>query len=268
MRFPAAALLLLFLCPAPAQVPEDLRILVTNDDGIDSAGLRALVKALDPLGEVIVCAPEQNCSGASQSSVGFSEALKVSERRIEGAELARAVAGKPVDAAAFGVLELGKERKFDLIVSGINAGANVGLVAHYSGTVGAALEGARRGLPAVAVSLEARGGDVEAAAAFTARFVSELMARGPAKGIVYSINVPAGKPEQVEVTPMGGMYLDLDGFAPQSDGAWRGKSALRREAPEGSDTHAYFAGRISIAPLRVDWSDTAEVARLRDWKLQ
>lgn len=271
MRIPAAALLLslLGLLPPqePAPAPSGLRILVTNDDGIDAAGLHALVKALDPLGEVVVSAPEQNCSGASHSSVAFGEALQVGERTIEGAELARAVSGKPVDAVAYGVLELGKERKFDVVVSGINAGSNVGLVAHYSGTVGAAVEGALRGLPSVAVSLERRGGDIEAAAAFTARFVARLMAEKPAAGIVYSINVPAGKPGEVAVAPMGGMYVDLDGFAQQADGAWRAHPVLRREAPAGCDTQAYFDGKITVTPLRVDWTDSAEVARLGGWKL-
>lgn len=253
--------------PEPAPPTASLRILVTNDDGVDAPGLAALVKALDPLGEIVVCAPEQNCSGASQSSVSFGEALRVSERVLEGAELARAVSGRPVDAVAFGVLELGRERGFDLVVSGINAGANVGLVAHYSGTVGAALEGARRGLPAVAVSLESRDGDLAHAAAFAARFVAEMMAQGPAANLVYAINVPAGRPTAAVAALMGGMYLDLRGFEPRGDGTWRAVLAPPGAMPAGSDSAAYQAGQISITPLRVDWSDTAELRRLQGWKL-
>ena len=133
---------------------QDYRILVTNDDGIESPLLHNLVANLASLSrvEIVVAAPDQNQSGSSQSSVGGP--LIVEKVSIEGATEAYSISGRPADAVRFAVVQLQTPNKFDLVISGVNRGANVGNVSHLSGTVGAAMEGVYHGLPAIAVSQE------------------------------------------------------------------------------------------------------------------
>ncbi|MAF64578.1 MAG: 5'/3'-nucleotidase SurE [Planctomycetes bacterium] len=260
--------------PASAQAGEEAaRILVTNDDGWDSDGLAALVASLMKLGEVVVCAPLQNRSGASHSAEIFRGEHALREVTVEGASEAWAVDGTPSDAVTFALTSLGGERGFDLVVSGINAGANVGEVAHYSGTVGAALEAVGLGVAAIAVSQEAPRGFADTAR-FTADLARRLLTEGADAGVVYSVNVPrhrAEGPQPVAVAPMGGRFLRVAGvrISDPVDGqsSFRAELEFGREAPEGSDTRAFFAGAITITPLRFDWTDTASLERLRKWEL-
>src|SRR5262245_17061334 len=188
------------------------RILVTNDDGVEAPGLKALVAELARVGEVWVSAPDANRSGASHSTAMMAKPLEVTEHKIEGAVRAVGVSATPADSAAFGIIELGRERSFDIVVSGVNAGANVGLVSHYSGTIGAAMEGARNGLVAVAVSAD---GSPALAARFTARFVQKLLDEKVKPGLVYSINVPVlpadARPKVVSARMGPGNFL-ISGF--------------------------------------------------------
>ncbi len=126
------------------------RILVTNDDGYESPGLRSLVAELATFADVVVSAPAGNRSGSSQSMGSLGGALEVERVEIPGAAVAYAINGTPAMAATFGLLELGREKPFDLLVSGINQGANVGKVSHLSGTVGAAMQGVYLGVPSIA----------------------------------------------------------------------------------------------------------------------
>lgn len=254
------------------QEPATYRILVTNDDGIDTPGLIALVKAMSAVGEVVVTAPDGNRSGASQSSKVFSETMIASPREIEGATEAWALSGTPSDCAAYGLIALAGERGFDLVVSGINRGSNVGEVAHYSGTVGAALEGGMRGIPSIAISEESRIKDHSVSAEFTARFARKLLEEGGTPGIVYNINVPSAKPEGVTVAPMGGLYLGIEGFSreEQEDGGFHARAKIKwnNSPPEGSDTAAYRKNHISIAPLRVDWTAHELLATVAAWDVK
>lgn len=283
LRLPVPFMLLpLFLSLAPTppvehgvQQSRAYRILVVNDDGIESAGLTALVKELSVVAEVVVCAPEGNRSGSSHSISVLSEPLTVVERNIDGATYACAVSGTPADAANFGILKLGAEKPFDLVVSGINAGSNVGNVAHYSGTIGAAMEAAYRGVPAIAVSQSSRSRDYSLAARFTARFVGELRKHGPAAGIVYSINVPAAIDEakrSAAPARMGGSYLGVSGYTETKaeDGKAVYRAVVRRNstAAPDSDTYAFQRGRITITPLRFDWTDEGVLGKLRSWRLE
>lgn len=273
------ALALLFLgfqqepAAAPTPVPEAdaLRILIVNDDGIDTPGIAALVKAFAPMGEVIVAAPDGNRSGASQSSHVFSEIMVAAPREMDGATEAWALSGTPADCAAYGVIALGGERGFDLLVSGINRGSNVGEVAHYSGTVGAAVEGGMRGIPSIAISEDSRIQDHSVSAEFTARFAAKLLEEGGSPGVIYSINVPSAEPKGVKVAPMGGLYLAIESFArkDEEDGTHKAKARIQwnRNPPPGTDTAAYMEGYISVAPLRVDWTDHALLEEVAGWGL-
>jgi len=251
------------------------RILVTNDDGWDAPGLKAVVAALAEVGEVVVCAPSDNRSGASHSTEVLGGEHEARPTQVEGAAQAWAVEGTPSDSVSFGVLGLGAERGFDLVVSGINSGPNVGEVAHYSGTVGAGMEAVGLGVAAIAVSQSDRR-DYEPAARFTARLARKLLSEGAAPGVLLSVNVPSfegdgDETQPVVVAPMGGRFLKLRGFSnkEQDDGSLRFRARLgfNRDAPEGSDTAAFLSGAITVTPLRFDWTDSAELERVAGWGL-
>lgn len=259
---------------AAAPATRAWRILVTNDDGIETKALAELVTALAEHAEVVVCAPDGNRSGSSQSVQAWSAAMTVREAAVEGASQAIAVGGSPADAVHYGLVELGKDKPFDLVVSGINQGANVGDLAHYSGTVGAAMEAVYRGVPAIAVSQGGRSRDYAFSADFTARFVAQLQTRGTRPGVVYSINLPSGVAADVNgvaVRPMGGSYVTTRGWSErETEGGQPGAMAQlgrTRSAPKGSDTEAFNAGYITVTPLQFDWTDTAALADLGKWKL-
>lgn len=252
--------------PVPTRAP---RILVTNDDGIDSPGLAALVVELAKVGEVVVAAPRQNCSGSSHS-VRIRGPLRVVSHKVAGAKEAWAVDGTPADAVRFGILGIGKDSRFDMVVSGINRGANVGLVAHYSGTVGAAMEGVYQGVPGIAVSEASSQRDHGIAARFVARFVKELWSRGSPPGIGYNINVPGGSEAElrgVVVARMGGSFIHVRDYSKTGDETHEARVDVLRDGPRGSDTKAFFAGMITVVPIRLDWTDDRAVDRLREWKL-
>jgi 5'-nucleotidase len=248
------------------------RILVTNDDGVEAPGLKALVRELARVGEVWVSAPDTDRSGTSHSTTMMRRPLEVTDHKIEGATRAVGVTGSPSDSATFGILELGKDKTFDIVVSGINAGANIGLVSHYSGTIGAAMEGARNGLVSVAVSAD---GGYDIAARFTARFVQKLFDEKVKPGLVYSINVPAlpadAKPKVV-CGRMGPGNFAFSGFQKKSDE--QGKAIYAPvpvkpgPAEDGTDTKAFLGGAITVTPLRFDWSDEEAVAELNQWELK
>jgi 5'-nucleotidase len=251
------------------------RILVVNDDGIDSGGLAALVRELAKDAEVWVSAPEGNRSGASLSSDGWGKPMSLAEHTIAGAERACAVGGKPVDATHFGLFGMLPDGKaFDLVVSGINHGANVGTLSHYSGTVGAAMAAAHLGLPAVAVSQHHELPDYDFAARFAARFVALLREKGARTGVVYSINVPKGTADAIEgVVParMGGDPFAVSKYVEHEDAdgekTCRGVIAPGGAPPAGSDTAAFQAGAITVTPLSFDWTDEAALAELAGWGL-
>jgi len=256
------------------EAPRRWRILVTNDDGIQSKALAELVSALAGHADVVVCAPDSNRSGSSQSVQAFGRPMTVKETAMPGASTAYAVGGSPADAVCYGVVALGADRPFDLVVSGINQGANVGEVSHYSGTVGAAMEGAYRGIPSIAVSQGGRWQDFSFSAHFTARFVEELRRRGARRGVVYSINVPTARAEDlagVAVRPMGGSYIAVEGFTPpEGDGdvlSVRSNLRFHRDAPEGSDTAAFLESYVTVTPLRFDWTDRDALSDLLSWEL-
>jgi 5'-nucleotidase len=254
------------------------RFLVTNDDGWEAPGIAALVRELQRHGEVVVSAPAANQSGSSQSWGALGQPLRVSRVAIEGAAQAWAVEGTPAVATAFGLLQLGGDRPFDLVVSGINRGANVGDVAHVSGTVGAAMQAASLGVPAIASSQDSLAPDYAVTALYTARFALAALEQNLAPGLVLSINVPAkvatgSVKAKAQALPMGRGYLEITSFAelqPASgaEGAlWRPSLRLLEPSQElaGSDTGAYLDGEITVTPLSFDWTARGQLDWLRSW---
>ncbi len=259
-----------------AQAPRDpgsggLRVLIVNDDGIDSPGLAALVRAFDPHGEVVVAAPTTNRSGSSRSIGLFSGRLAVERRELPGADEAWAVDGTPVDACNFGVVALARDEGFDLVVSGINEGANVGAFVHYSGTIGAAMEGAAHGVPAVAVSMD-RGADADAAAAWTVAFARAWLEHDPDPGVVPSIEWPArpaADAAEAVATRLGPAPIRVARWERRrdEDGAEFVVPRFERLTPDElrDDTAAFAAGRVTVTPLLLDHTAEAARAAMEAW---
>ena len=264
--------LVVFLISSPVLTAQEYRVLVTNDDGINSPLLGPLVRELSrlPEVEVVVSAPEENQSGSSQSSIGRT--LVVTPATIEGASAAYSVRGKPADAVRFGIVELGKEKDFDLVISGINRGANVGEVSHLSGTVGAAMEAVYQGVPAIAVSQEVRDVDTETSAKFVAQLATLYKDKGAPDGVVISINIPAGDLAGVAIRPMGDSYLKASAYHLQEEDEAQLSYELEfsRVATDNprTDTYAYQQRYITITPLKFDWTAYEFLEQARNWNLK
>lgn len=179
-----------------AQAP--YRILITNDDGVRAPGILALAKALQPLGELTIVAPAENQSGKGHS-ISITDPVYVDPVSLAGGIESLAATATPASCVKVALLALMKERP-NLVVSGINRGYNLGMTTYVSGTVGGAREGALQGIPAVASSLDVRGGtDYEAAAKHTAEIVAIVKAHGLPAGVFLNINVPAGPSKGVRM---------------------------------------------------------------------
>lgn len=165
-----------------------MRIMISNDDGIFAPGIAALTKAFCEAGhEVIVCAPDGQRSAASHS-LSIGKPVTVKEVQLEGAAQAFAIGGTPVDCVKLGLSVLRKD--CEAVISGVNCGYNVGTDILYSGTVGAAMEGAICGVPALAVSQPHARKDYTQAAALAVQVFEKMMADRPAPYTIWNLNYP------------------------------------------------------------------------------
>jgi 5'-nucleotidase len=255
-----------------------VRILLTNDDGISAPGLQAARRALVELDgiEVDVIAPDSNRSAIGRG-ITTRAPLTVEEVSFEDGRVGYATDGTPVDCVRFAELGLVGGRP-DLIVSGINHGANLGDDITYSGTVAAALEGIILGIPAVALSQQSSAGglgyvsgkfDFTVGAAFTAQLVSCLIEESMPEATLINVNFPTGDPAGVEVTKLGKrIYNDELKLVEEKDGrrhyeiyGWQ----PGYEEIEGTDLHAVANGRIAVTPIHFDLTDHGGLERLRSW---
>jgi 5'-nucleotidase len=243
-----------------------MHILLTNDDGIFAPGLAALYRQLLPLGEVMVVAPVDSQSGASHS-VTFFEPLAC--RKVEIADLFTGfgVYGSPADCVKLACMELHKG-PVDLVVAGINNGANVGVNVYYSGTVAAAMEAAFLRIPSVAVSLAVGPNmDFDQAAKLGVGILTKLMPLH--HGDVVNINIPplsCGAPKGVRVVPQatGGFH---EYYIPREDGQsaiyYQLAGGAHRPENDPADTTALADGFITVTALRADMTDHAKTRALR-----
>ncbi len=262
-----------------------MRVLITNDDGISAKGLQALRRALVELPEleVSVIAPDSNRS-ATARSITTRSPLWVQEVEFDDGSMGFATDGTPVDCVRFADLGLIGDSKPELIVSGINHGANLGDDITYSGTVAAALEGIVLGIPAIAVSQQSgaremdfrlgREFDFEIAAAFTAELVRGVAAQPIPDDTLINVNCPAGEPSGVEVTHLGKrLYNDELKLVDDDDDGGRRRYEIYGFEPsfedeEGSDLSAIAQGRISVSTLHFDLTDREGLETLRSWDLE
>ena len=240
-------------------------ILVTNDDGVHAPGLRALMAALDPLGEVHVVAPDREVSACAQS-LTLKSPLRA--ERIE--ERVHAVDGTPADCVNLAFVKL-LPRRPDLVVSGINRGGNLGEDVFYSGTVGGAREGTFFGVPSIAVSLAARAEtDYAPAASFSARLAAVVLEKGLPERTLLNVNIPPGAPAEAAITVQGRRQHEgtiFEGLDPRRRPYyWIEEGKDNWHSDEMSDIHAIRRGLISITPLQSDTTHHATLAAFRAWE--
>ncbi|HEX4562974.1 MAG TPA: 5'/3'-nucleotidase SurE [Solirubrobacteraceae bacterium] len=262
---------------------EMLGVLLTNDDGIEAEGLQAMRAALRGVEGVnlAVIAPDGNRSAMARS-ITTRRPLWVAEVPFDDGSVGYATDGTPVDCVRLASLGLIEGFSAEIVVSGINHGANLGDDITYSGTVAAALEGVVLGLPAIAVSQQSgaraldfrfQGGfRFDAAAAFVARVVERIEEVPLPPATLLNINVPAGEVEGVEVTRLGKrIYTDELKLEHEEEHRRRywvyGSDPGFRDEP-GTDLAAVAAGRIAVTPLHFDLTHMPGIEALKKFDLE
>jgi 5'-nucleotidase len=254
-----------------------MRILLSNDDGILAPGLAAMRKALSALGHVDVVAPATAQSAAGHG-ITVDGPLAVQRVHVEGNFFGYGVEGRPADCVKLAVAEL-LDTQPDLVVSGVNDGANVSINVLYSGTVAAAAEGALLGFPGVAVSLkQGTERDFKQAAKLALRVIKRLLDEGLSGGQLMNINIPdltPGPPRGVRVVPQATRTM-ADTFVRQVapdelDYYWlEGLDFARAEHPADNDLDAIHEHYIAVTPLQFDMTQYTLLDQLKriDWKLE
>ena len=245
--------------------PYNLRmnILIANDDGYLAPGIAALVRACEGLGHIDVIAPEQNASGTS-NALTLTRPLSVFKTRSPAGQEVHVVNGTPSDCVHVAMSGL-LERRPDLVLSGINNGANMGDDTVYSGTVAAATEGFLFGVPAIAFSQVEKGwGELEAAAAAARSIIDQVLSRAQPGPWLLNVNIPnradaASRPRVI--TRLGRRHASepvIRQTNPRGEPIyWIGPAGDAKDAGEGTDFHATTQGHVSITPLQIDLTDHA-----------
>jgi len=249
-------------------------LLITNDDGVQSAGLLVLKRSLEQIGEVAVFAPDRNWSAAGHSRL-LHDPLTVRSVSLSDGSTVFTSDGTPSDCVALALMGL-VPRRPDLVVSGINRGPNVGSDVTYSGTVAAAMEAVLFGLPAMAISLDGYANwDFGYAAEFARRLVQEVARRGLPAGVLLNVNVPnrpAGEIQGVAMTRLGRrIYRDELELVEESEDSRRYRMAGQLPTGElipGTDLAALAAGHVSITPLHLDLTEHRFLEEMRQWELR
>ncbi|BEU02488.1 5'-nucleotidase SurE [Agarivorans sp. OAG1] len=244
-----------------------MTILVSNDDGIHAPGIQCLAQCLKQLAPVLTVAPDRNCSGAS-NSLTLENPLRI----VHLDEQTISVKGTPTDCVHLAINELVDELP-ELVVAGINAGANLGDDVLYSGTVAAAMEGRNLGLPAIAVSLVgSEGKHYQTAAEVTLKLIKQLREHALPSNQILNVNVPDLPMEQikgVKVTRAGSRHR-AEVMVKQQDPRghdiyWLGPPGEKQDAGEGTDFHAVAQGYVSITPLTIDMTAHSFIGKLDTW---
>ncbi|UCG28701.1 MAG: 5'/3'-nucleotidase SurE [Bacteroidales bacterium] len=250
-------------------------ILVTNDDGIQAPGLKALVEVVSEFGNVVVVAPIESQSGMSHA-ITTKQPLRISVREDSPALKAYAVKGTPVDCVKLAMNQL-LSRKPDLLVSGINHGSNASVSVVYSGTMGAAIEGGINQIKSIGFSLldYSRDADFSAAKIYTKKIISQVLLNGLERGICLNVNIPVGKMHEIR-----GIKI-----CRQTDGYWQEEYDKRKDPynrdyywltgyfnnfePEAEDTDEWALKNsyVSIVPIQTDFTSHEQLSILKQWNI-
>ena len=245
-----------------------MRILLANDDGYQARGLRTLARHLAPIAEVIIVAPDRNRSGAS-NSLTLETPLRV--ERVE--DNLYYINGTPTDCVHIAVTGGLLDHPPDMLIAGINHGANLGDDVLYSGTVAAAMEGRFLGIPSIAVSLVLDGSaNFDTAATLMRRLVERNATDPMPVDSILNINVP-----DVPASELKGIRTTRLGFRHKSEPAikaldphnrpiwWIGPAGAGQDAGPGTDFHAVAAGYVSVSPIKVDLTAHAAIEKVASW---
>lgn len=247
-----------------------MKILVSNDDGVHAPGIEALAEALAELGEVTVVAPDRNLSGAS-SSLTLTNPLRL-HRHKNGFY---SVNGTPTDCVHLAINQLMSSPP-DIVVAGVNHGANLGDDTFYSGTVSAAAEGRHLGLPAVAMSLDSRNETHLKCAAKVAKDIVKNIVKNPIPSDqILNVNVPDVRYEDIqgfEVVRLGRRHK-AEMMKKQQDPwgrdiYWYGELGQELDAGEGTDFYAISQNKVSITPLKIDMTAYDSIETVANWVKQ
>ncbi|MBA6253710.1 MULTISPECIES: 5'/3'-nucleotidase SurE [unclassified Colwellia] len=242
-----------------------MKILLSNDDGVHALGIKVLHDELVKIAKVTVVAPDRNCSGAS-NSLTLMNPLRI--QTLDNGFIS--VNGTPTDSVHLGISQLLTP---DLVVAGINCGANLGDDTLYSGTVAAATEGRHMGMPAIAVSLVGQSEqNYQTAAVVTAKFIQRLQSHPLAVDQIININVPdipLSELKGIKVTRLGNRHkaemMEKTQDPWQRDIYWYGRLGQEQDCGEGTDFHAIANGYASITPLTVDMTAHDSLASITRW---
>lgn len=246
------------------------RILISNDDGHFSAGITALAEAMAELGEVWVVAPDREQSASSHSLSLFRPL-----RMIEVRERWYSVDGTPSDCSYLALNHLLKTRRPDIMVSGINHGANLADDVTYSGTVAAAMEASLLGVPSIAFSLVSRTKfDFAPAARFAKAFVQTALKQKLPKNSLFNVNIPGGvEPSGYAVTRLGKHSYGNDVVEKDDPRGrkyyWIGGTSFSHEDIPGSDCNAIFRDRcVSVTPLHLELTNERLRKEVHGWSVE
>ena len=247
-----------------------MKILLTNDDGVHAPGLAALIKRISEVAQVVVVAPDRE-----QSAVSHALTLHHPLRAARIGDNIYSVEGTPTDCVNLGIHSLLSFRP-DLVISGVNRGANMADDVTYSGTVAAALEATLMGIPAIAVSLATNGAgeNFDAAAACAARLARTVFEQGLPRDTYLNVNVPDLPAERLLpplITCQGKRSYEgtiVDNVDPRGRNYyWIGTADLSFQDIPGSDYHAVSRGHVSISPLHIDLTNHASIETLKGWEV-
>ncbi|KNF07440.1 5'-nucleotidase SurE [Gottschalkia purinilytica] len=250
-----------------------MRILVTNDDGIDAIGLKELARSLTDIGEVVVVAPSEEKSAISHA-ITMHHPLRISkiDNYIDGVE-AWSITGTPSDCVKIAIETL-LNWKPDIVISGINNGGNLGTDVIYSGTVSAAIEGALHGISAIAVSAVAKDGKLnyKTSSYYILKLVKMVIKNSDSNNFLININIPSldiDNIKGIKVTELGVRKYD-NSFIERKDPLgrqyyWLSGSLADVENKDESDIKAVEDGFISITPLQTDLTNYNLIEKMKTW---
>jgi 5'-nucleotidase len=253
--------------------PSGKHILITNDDGIDSDAFPPLAQALSSIGTVHVIAPERNWSGGGHS-ITLYRPVRCRPTKLDDGRAAFMTDGSPTDCVRLAVLGYLKVNP-DLVVAGINRGANLGDDITYSGTVAAAMEGLLSSIPSIAISIGAVGPDVDfrPAAQFAALLALNIFRHRLSSEVLLNVNVPALAVDQIKgvaITKLGKRHYQdqlIERLDPYGNPYyWLGGPATVTDVEPDTDVAALAEGKISVTPVYLDLTSHALMDELRAWE--